>query len=120
MDFAKLKQMEAGEQIRSLLRHYGRSLLGLFVVVLLIHNIFGAHGFVAMRRTQKEIAKVQRDIDRLNSENSQLQDDVKALRTDPHRIEKIARDELFLAKPGEIIINLQQPQAPAQHSSVTP
>src|SRR5271165_1484366 len=112
MGFAKLKKMEAGEKIRSLLQVYGRALLGLFVVVLLVHNVFGAHGFVAMRRTQQEIQKVRKDLDRLNSENLQLQDDVQDLRTDPHRIEKIARDELFLAKPGEIIINLQQPQAP--------
>jgi cell division protein FtsL len=112
--------MQAEEKIRSLLQHYGRSLLGLFIVVLLIHNVFGAHGFVAMRRTQKEIERVQKDLDRLKSENLLLQDDVKALRSDPHRIEKIARDELFLAKPGEIIINLQQPQAPPQNSSANP
>jgi cell division protein FtsL len=120
MDSASLKKMEAGEKIQSLLQQHGRGLLGLFVVLLLIHNIFGAHGFVALRRTQKEIEKVQKDIDRLNSENLQLQDDVKSLRTDPHRIEKIARDELFLAKPGEIIINLQQPQAPPRNSPANP
>ena len=113
-----MKKMPVEEKIRSLLQQYGRSLLGLFVVVLLVHNVFGVHGFLAMRRTQNEIEKVKKDIDRLHSENLQLQDDVKALRTDSHRIEKIARDELFLAKPGEIIINL--PQAPAQNSSVNP
>ena len=112
--------MEAPEKIRALLQNYGRGLLGLFVVVLLVHNIFGAHGFMAMRRTQKEIAKVQKDLDRLNSENLQLQGDVKALRSDPRLIEKIARDELFLAKPGEIIINLPQPQAPPQNSPANP
>ena len=115
-----MKKMPVEEKIRSLLQQYGRSLLGLFVVVLLVHNVFGVHGFLAMRRTQNEIEKVKKDIDRLHSENLQLQDDVKALRTDPHRIEKIARDELFLAKPGEIIINLPQPQAPAQNSFVNP
>jgi cell division protein FtsL len=120
MDSAKLRKMEAGEKIRSLLQIYGRGLLGLFVMVLLVHNIFGAHGFMALRRTQKEIEKVQKDIDRLNSENLQLQEDVKALRTDPRLIEKIARDELFLAKPGEIIINLPQPQVPQQNSSGNP
>jgi cell division protein FtsB len=120
MDSAKLRKMEAGEKIGTLVQNHGRSLLGLFVAVLLVHNIFGAHGFMAMRRTQKEIEKVRKDLDRLNSENLLLQDDVKALRSDPRRIEKIARDELFLAKPGEIIINLPQPQAPPQNSSVNP
>jgi len=112
--------MTLEERIGALLQQYGRGLLGLLVVVLLVHNVFGAHGFLAMRRTQGEIEKVKKELNRLNSENSQLQDDVHSLKTDPRRIEKIARDDLRLAKPGEIIINSQQPQAPSPNSSVNP
>jgi cell division protein FtsL len=116
MGSAKLKTMSLDGKIQALLQQYGRGLLGLFVVVLLVHNVFGAHGFLAMRRTQGEIEKVKKELNRLNSENLQLQDDVKSLKTDPRRIEKIARDELLLAKPGEIIINT--PQSQPQNSSV--
>jgi cell division protein FtsB len=35
---------------------------------------------------------------------------VKALKSDPHKIESIARDELGLAKPGEVIIKIPQSQ----------
>jgi cell division protein FtsL len=117
MGLAKRNAMTFEEKMGSLLQQYGRGLLGLFVVVLLVHNVFGAHGFLAMRRTQGEIEKVKKELHRLNSENSQLQDDVKSLKTDPRRIEKIARDELLLAKPGEIIINSPQSPAPQQNSS---
>lgn len=117
---AKRNDMTMEEKFGALLRQYGRGLLGLLVVVLLVHNVFGAHGFLAMRRTQGEIDKVKKELNRLNSENSQLQDDVKSLKTDPHRIEKIARDELLLAKPGEVIINSPQPQPPPQSSSLNP
>ena len=120
MGLAKRNAMTFEEKMGSLLQQYGRGLLGLFVVVLLVHNIFGAHGFLAMRRTQGEIEKVKKELHRLNSENSQLQDDVKSLKTDPRRIEKIARDELLLAKPGEIIINSPQSQPPPQNSAVNP
>jgi cell division protein FtsL len=120
MGVAKRSPMTLEERIGVLWQQYGRGLLGLFVLVLLVHNVFGAHGFLAMRRTQGEIEKVKKEINRLNSENQQLQDDVKSLKTDPRRIEKIARDELLLAKPGELIINSPQPQAPPQNSPVNP
>ena len=116
MGTAKLKKMDAKEKFEALLRHYGPALLGLLVVVLVVHDIFGTHGYLAMRRTQQEIKKVNADVDQLNKENLQLEQEVKELKTDPHKIEKIARDELGLAKPGEVIIKIplsqQLPQNP--------
>jgi cell division protein FtsB len=93
-------------QISDFLKQHGRTILGLFVLALVVHDIFGTHGFIAMRRTQLEIQKVRKDIDRLSSENIQLSDQVKALKTDPHAIERIAREELQRAKPGEVIIRV--------------
>jgi len=89
---------------------YGRAVLALCVFTLFLHDIFGAHGFLAMRRTKLEIARVQGEISRLNKENVELSDEVKSLKTDPHKIESIARDELGLAKPGDVIIKIPQPQ----------
>jgi cell division protein FtsB len=73
-----------------------------------------------MRRTQNEIEKVRKDIDRLNSENAELGQQVKALKTDPHLIEKIAREELQHAKPGEVIIRIPQSQQPPAESAAKP
>jgi cell division protein FtsL len=84
------------------------------VLLLLVHDIFGKHGFLAMRHTQKEIEKVKQNLDRLDKENTQLEQEVKDLKSDPHLIEKIAREDLVLAKPGEIIIKIPQSQLPAQ------
>jgi cell division protein FtsB len=105
MGSRKLKEPTEGK-ILTLLRQHGRGLLGLLVLVLIVHDIFGPHGFLAMRRTQNEISKVKADLDRLNRENVQLEQEVKDLKTDPRLIEKIARDDLGLAKPGEIIIKI--------------
>ena len=63
-----------------------------------------------MRRTQNEIERVKKDLDRLKKENLELGDQVKALKTDPRLIEKIAREDLQRARPGEIIIRVPQPQ----------
>jgi cell division protein FtsB len=72
-------------------------------VLLLLQDIFGTHGVLAMRRTQAEASKIQRDITRLDSENKKLQDHVKALKTDPSTMECIAREDFGLARPGELI-----------------
>lgn len=90
-------------------RHYVPHLLAVFVAVLFLHDVLGTHGFVAMHRKQQEIQKVKADLDRLNKENSGLEQDVKNLKTDPHTIERIAREELGQARPGEIIIKLPAP-----------
>jgi len=110
--------MDAKEKFASLLKQYGPVLLGLLVLVLVVHDVFGTHGFLAMRRTQSEINKVLADLDQLNKENLQLEQEVRALKTDPHKIEKIARDELGLAKPGEVIIKIPLSQQLPQNPTV--
>jgi len=94
------------ERAKSLGVRYTPHLLIVFVGLLLIHDIFGTHGYLAMRRKQAEIEKVRTDLDRVSKENLALQEDVKNLKSDPHTIEKIAREELGQARPGEVIIKL--------------
>jgi cell division protein FtsL len=100
--------MPEQSRISVLWSQYGRAILVLCVFALFIHDIFGTHGFLAMRRTKLEIERVQKDINRLAKENAELSDEVKSLKTDPHKIESIARDELGLAKPGDVIIKIPQ------------
>ena|SRR5215510_6069894 len=89
---------------------YGRALLGICIFGLFLHDIFGTHGYLAMRRTKQDIERVEGEIARLNQENAELSQEVKALKTDPRKIESIARDELGLAKPGEVIIKIPKDQ----------
>jgi len=112
--------MDASEKVRSVLRQYGRVLLGLLVLVLGVHDVFGTHGYLAMRRTQSEIKKVQANLEQLNEENLELAQEVNDLKTDAHLIESIARDELGLARPGEVIIKIRQSQQLPQSSTVKP
>lgn len=102
--------MKLDVKIHSVISQHGRALLGLFVAILFVHDIFGAHGFLAMRRTQDGIRKVRTEINQLNKENAALEQAVKDLKSDPRAIEKIAREELILARPGEIIIKIPQSQ----------
>jgi cell division protein FtsB len=109
-----LNEMDISEKIRSVLKRNTRVLLGVLVLVLVVHDVFGTHGYLAMRRTENEIKKVQADLEQLNKQNLDLAQEVKELKTDPRIIERIAREELGLAKDGEYIIkipvSLQLPQ----------
>jgi cell division protein FtsB len=96
-------------KFQNLLTHYGAHLMVVFVVVLLVHDVFGTHGFLAMQRKQQEIQKVKSELERLNKENAGYEQDVKDLKTDPQTIEKIVREEFNLSRPGEIIIRLPAP-----------
>jgi cell division protein FtsB len=106
------------EQMREFLRRNMSFFLAAGFVLLLIQDVFGAHGVLAMRRAQKEAARVQQEIDRVNSENRRLQDHVKALKSDPQAIEHIAREEMGLARPGELVFKI--PPTPADSSSSAP
>jgi cell division protein FtsB len=106
----KLKKASTEEKIRSLMHQYGRGLLGLLLLVMVVHDVFGTHGFLAMRHTQSEIKKVKADLEALSKENAALAQEVKDLNSDPKLIEKIARDDLGLARPGETIIRIPQAQ----------
>ena len=97
------------EKLTELIHEYGRHLLGIFVLLLLVHDVFGTHGFLAMRRKQQEIQKVTSELERLNKENAALQREKQDLKTDPQTIRRIAREELQLAHPGEVIIKLPPP-----------
>jgi len=103
--------MNGRGQPPSFFRRNARAILGVIVFALLVQDIFGAHGFLAMRRTQKEIERLRQEIIQVNAENRELAVQVKALKSDPRMIERIAREEMGLARPGELIFRLPAPPA---------
>ena len=107
----QLSRISAAE-FAAYLRGHARQILGLALFLLLIHDVFGAHGFIAMRRTQKEIDQIRGQIGNLNNENKALSDQVNSLKTDPTAIERIAREEMGLARPGERIYKLPDTAKP--------
>lgn len=112
------------EKILPFTRRHARELLILGFLLLILHDVFGPHGVLAMRRSIKEAEQIRQDLQRLNEENRKLEDHVKALKTDPQTIEGIARDEMNLARPGEYIFKLPAKSgdltAPTQPSSTIP
>lgn len=94
------------------LRRRAGALLGALLLVIFLHDLFGEHGFLEMRRAQKEVRAIQERIEQLNQENARLAAEVQALKSDPKIIERIAREEMGLARPGELIFKLPAKPAP--------
>ena len=115
------------EQLQGFFRRNLNWFLLLGLALLVLQDIFGTHGVLAMRRSQKQAAEIRAEIEKLNQENQQLEDRVKSLKTDPVAIEHILREERHLARPGEYVFPLPAASAgptgqnaPAQNSPKKP
>ena len=96
-----------GDQFRGFFRRNMNWFLIAGFALLLLQDIFGTHGVLAMHRSQVEARKIQEEINQLDKENQALQNHVKDLKTDPATIECIAREDMGLARPGEFIFKTQ-------------
>jgi cell division protein FtsB len=106
------------EHFRDFLRRNLSWFIAAALALLLLQDVFGNHGVLAMRRSQQEAREEQRQINQMREENRQLEARVKALRTDPQAIERIAREEMGLARPGEYIFKI--PPKPGDASTASP
>ena len=78
--------------------------LGLLTIALLLLAVFNEKGALQVHTKAQQLETMQTDITRIETENQQLADEIKALRHDPTTIERLAREELKLVKPGEIVL----------------
>lgn len=113
MDF----RVKNARQLKEFLRANLAAVLGLFLLAIFVHDLFGEHGFLAMRRMQQEAGQLSLEIEKLNAENQKLATEVQSLKTDPKAIERIAREEMGLAKPGELIFKLPPKAQPAPQTN---
>jgi cell division protein FtsB len=94
--------------------------LGFWVLAgsLLFNLMLGDMGVVQGLRQRRVAARLRAEVAALQSENDALSADVKALNSDPFRIEALAREDIGLARPGEIIF-LFPPDGTRRDASAT-
>lgn len=91
--------------------------LALIVLTLIVHEIFGENGYLAMRRKRQELQTMQLEIEKLKQENQRLEQQIKSLKSDPEAIEKMAREQMKMARPGELIYVLPEKQTKDEPSA---
>jgi cell division protein FtsB len=79
------------------------------VAVGAYHVICGDHGLLAYRRAKQHYQLLQQQNATLRQENRVLQEQIDKLNSrDPATIERQAREQLRMAKPGELIFALPE------------
>jgi cell division protein FtsB len=81
------------------------------LVALVVGSFFGDRGFLRMVAQRERTESLRQEIEELRSENGRLAAEIAALKSDPRAVEKLAREELGLARPGETVFLVHEPDA---------
>lgn len=77
------------------------------VIALVVGSLFGDRGILQLLRQREATEILVRDIEQLREENRALAEEIVSLRRDPAAVERIAREQLGLARPGENVFVLR-------------
>ena len=80
------------------------AVIGLLTIAMLLLAVFNDKGALQVHAQAAKLKAIESEINQLDTENKQLNAEIQALRSDPTTIEKFAREELKLVKPGEIVL----------------
>ena len=73
-------------------------------LAVLVDSLFGERGLPARGRVSDEMTQTREALGALKSENDDLREQIRRLQTDPSAIEAVARGELGLIRPGELLV----------------
>ena len=77
---------------------------GLLTIAMLLLATFNDKGALQVHAQAKKLNAIETEIKNLDAENKQLTTEIQSLRSDPTTIERFAREELKLVKPGEVVL----------------
>ena len=79
--------------------------VGCFLLLSLLAMV-GDRGFFEVYQFSRHLRHVESRIQALEEENERLRVQVTGLRSDPYQIEKLAREDLGLVRPDEVIFEI--------------
>jgi cell division protein FtsB len=91
---------------------------GLMTIAMLLLAVFDERGALALQERRQELEKLNKEIEKAIEDNNAYRKTIEQLRYDPKAIERLAREELKLVKPGEIMIELPDTSAPSKEDRV--
>jgi len=84
-----------------------RRVLVFVMVVVLVDALFGERGLAQTIRAQQEYGQAAAALSVLKRQNAGLREEARRLAEDPATIESIAREELGLIRPDEVLVMLK-------------
>jgi cell division protein FtsB len=82
------------------------------IIALVVGSLFGDRGILQVIAQRQRAQELALEIEEIRAENARLATEIHALRTDPRAIERIAREQLGLARPGETVFLIRDADAP--------
>jgi cell division protein FtsB len=84
------------------------------LIALVVGSFFGDRGILRMVAQRERAESLKREIEQLRADNARLVVEISALRSDPRSIERLAREELGLARPGETVFLIREEEPPGR------
>ena len=104
------RDLEQGRVLRRRLLFAGAGLFGLYLLIPLLLGDMGIVHWLKLRQLRRQLLG---GIESLSAQNRELGREIERLRSDPEMIERIAREQLGLVRPGELVYKFQ-PAPPAR------
>jgi len=89
--------------------------VGLVILLILGFTVFGDHGLLNLARNRRQLQALKMEASRLEKENEKLREEIWRLNNDADYIEQLAREELGMVKPGELVIKFSGADDSAGH-----
>ena len=77
--------------------------LAFLSILVAVEALVGDKGLIEMTRARRHDTGLSSSIERLRSENARLREAARRLKEDPTAVEELARRELGLIRPGEVL-----------------
>ena len=81
-------------------------LSAVLTMVFLISFMFSEEGISELQRARKQVDDLEREIAQLQSDNVRLRKEIDSLGRSTFVVERIAREDLGMSKPGEVVYML--------------
>jgi cell division protein FtsL len=91
-------------------------LVVLVLIILLVityYTVFGERGVLELRKLERTVEEAKAKTEEVKMENERLKQEIQRLQSDQQYIEKLARQELGLARKDEMIYKKVTPAPPA-------
>ncbi|CBE69535.1 MAG: septum formation initiator family protein [Candidatus Methylomirabilis oxygeniifera] len=79
-------------------------------ILIAVASVVGKKSFVKVLQMSKTRTELQQEITRLKQVNEGLTREIRSFANNPSQVEAIAREDLGLVKPGEIVYQFGQPR----------
>jgi len=84
--------------------------LAIFLIAAasLLNALFGDRGLLELLRARQEIESLDQEIATLRETNQTLLEEIRDLKSSPLAVERLARENMGLVKPGEVVLLIQE------------